>query len=125
MIKRLGVARFSGRRLVLRSEYLGLVNKLSSIFGWLRRAVAKAALARRRLRLAVSALSSLEPKRNSPAGGQGLISLPVLSPRKANRMLLCEVARYVAREPKIKKHSLIGRTQLNQWQMGNIGFAVS
>ena len=46
---------------------LGLVNKLSSIFGWLR------------LRLAVSALSSLEPKRNSPAGGQGLISLPVLS----------------------------------------------
>jgi hypothetical protein len=35
--------------------FLGLVNKLSSIFGWLRRAVAKAALARRRLRLAVSA----------------------------------------------------------------------
>ncbi len=39
-----------------------------------------------RLRLAVSALSSLEPKRNlpdgsqgSPAGGQGLISLPVLN----------------------------------------------
>ncbi len=40
-------------------ERLGLVNKLSSIFGWLR------------LRLAVSTLSSLEPKRN-------LISLPIL-----------------------------------------------
>jgi len=53
--------------------HLGLVNKLSSIFGWLRRAVAKAALARRRLRLAVSALSSLSQKRN-------LISLPVLMP---------------------------------------------
>ncbi len=39
---------------------LGLVNKLSSIFGWLR------------LRLAVSALSSLNQKRN-------LISLPVLT----------------------------------------------
>jgi len=42
---------------------LGLVNKLSSIFGWLRRAVAKAALARRRLRLAVSAKLGLPTSR--------------------------------------------------------------
>ncbi len=84
-------------------SYLGLVNKLSSIFGRLRPCLPAGKFGRRCqqnsdyqpvvLRFAsLPALSSLTPlearkekaltgltqKRNSPAGGQGLISLPVL-----------------------------------------------
>ncbi len=86
---------------LLSGHHLVLVNKLSSIFdcrqtsfGWLWPCLPAGKFGRRcqpstkkALRCALRfwccaslpTLSSLEPKRNSPAGGQDLISLPVLT----------------------------------------------